>query len=209
VGPDQELAAWWAAVAALEHASVASFARVTLQLLALGAPADLVADTQRAAADEVRHAATTWSLASAYAGRTLGPGPLPLAGVGIATDARSVLRSLVDEACVGETLGAAEARAAAEACEDPALAALLGGIAEDEARHAALAWRTLKWLLSEVAPGLRGEVHDWFEAAIDRAGSMPLGGPDRAEVGILGPAARRDLHREVLARVVVPALALV
>jgi hypothetical protein len=49
-----ELAAQWAADGAAEHASIASFARATLQLMALGAPAGLLADTQRAAADEVR-----------------------------------------------------------------------------------------------------------------------------------------------------------
>ena len=36
-----------------QHASIASFARVTLQLMALGAPASLLAETQRAAMDEV------------------------------------------------------------------------------------------------------------------------------------------------------------
>jgi hypothetical protein len=48
------LAAQWATDGAAEHASIASFARVTLQLMALGAPAGLLADTQRGAADEVR-----------------------------------------------------------------------------------------------------------------------------------------------------------
>ncbi len=41
----------WLDDARLEHASIASFARFTLDLLALGAPADLVADAQRAATD--------------------------------------------------------------------------------------------------------------------------------------------------------------
>ena len=46
----------WTAVAALEHASVASFARFTLHLLVLGAPPSLVAEAQRAGLDEVEHA---------------------------------------------------------------------------------------------------------------------------------------------------------
>ncbi|MBT9554900.1 MAG: hypothetical protein IV100_02675, partial [Myxococcales bacterium] len=38
----------WLSVAALEHASVGSFARFTLQLLAVGAPPDLLLATQQA-----------------------------------------------------------------------------------------------------------------------------------------------------------------
>ncbi|PIE05451.1 MAG: Tenascin, partial [Sorangium cellulosum] len=42
----EALANRWADIAAMEHASVASFARFTLQLMALGAPADLLGETQ-------------------------------------------------------------------------------------------------------------------------------------------------------------------
>ena len=49
-----KLAECWAQDALAEHASIASFARFTLQLMAVGAPPQLLADTQRAAADEVR-----------------------------------------------------------------------------------------------------------------------------------------------------------
>ena len=141
------LAEHWRTVAALEHASVGSFARFTLQLLALGAPASLLRDTQLAAADEVRHAELAYGLASAYAGAPLGPGPLPLDGAMPALDAIAVTRTLVEEACIGETLGAAEAAETAAGCHDPAVKAVLTEIAADEARHAALAWRSLRWLL--------------------------------------------------------------
>jgi hypothetical protein len=70
------LAAHWQADAELEHASVAAFARVTLELMALGAPADLLARTAEAQADEIRHAKECFALASAYAGRAIGPGML-------------------------------------------------------------------------------------------------------------------------------------
>ncbi|MFZ5477771.1 MAG: ferritin-like domain-containing protein [Myxococcota bacterium] len=183
---DDALATHWAAAGALEHASVASFARTTLQLLALGAPPDLVLDTQRAAADEVRHARLAYGLATAYGGRPVGPGPLALADAAPALDAAGTMRALVDEACVGEVCGAAEALVAAEACDDPAVAAILREIAADEARHAALAWRTLRWLL-EAHPELRAEA----EARLRTA----MGAPGRAEV-----------HAAALAEVVGPAI---
>ena len=55
-GTQRALASAWLADALLEHASIASFAQTTLKLLALGAPSDLIADSQRAALDEVEHA---------------------------------------------------------------------------------------------------------------------------------------------------------
>ena len=53
----------WTADALLEHASVASFSRLSLALLAVGAPADLVALAHRAALDEIRHARLCFALA--------------------------------------------------------------------------------------------------------------------------------------------------
>lgn len=60
----------WTTAARAEHASVASFARFTLQLLHLGAPADLVADAQQAGLDEVRHARLCFGVAVAWLVRT-------------------------------------------------------------------------------------------------------------------------------------------
>ena len=50
------LAARWRDNGLAEHASVASFSRHSLQLMALAAPADLVEATHRAAIDEISHA---------------------------------------------------------------------------------------------------------------------------------------------------------
>ena len=51
-----------------EHASIASFARFTLQLLALGAPSGLVSRSIAAMADEVRHARFGFGLVEALSG---------------------------------------------------------------------------------------------------------------------------------------------
>ncbi|MCB9689809.1 MAG: ferritin-like domain-containing protein [Alphaproteobacteria bacterium] len=143
------LASWWATVAAMEHASVASFARASLELMALGAPPDLLRDTHLAAMDEVEHARLAYGLVERFSGAPAGPGPLSLEGVAPATDVGGIARALIREGCVGETVGAALALAQSRACEDPALAAILSRIADDEARHAELAWRTLRWLVAE------------------------------------------------------------
>ena len=202
------LAAHWATVAALEHASVGSFARFTLQLLAAGAPPELVAATQQAALDEVEHARFAYGLATAYGGAGVGPGPLPLSGAMPALDLAGVIDGLCHEACVGETLGAAEAAAAAAGCADPAVRAGLERIAADEAQHAALAWRALAWL-SASSPEASAHAARSLAAAVaahqdrlDRAGGAR--GPDLAAFGVPGPSQRVAAQRRALAGVVTP-----
>lgn len=63
------LAARWRENGRTERASVAAFARLTLDLLALGAPPTLVAAAQRDALDEVQHAEACFSIARAIDGR--------------------------------------------------------------------------------------------------------------------------------------------
>ncbi|HVY46553.1 MAG TPA: hypothetical protein VHB21_11770, partial [Minicystis sp.] len=92
------LAAAWARDGAMEHASIASFGRFALELLALGAPAELVEDAHRAAIDEARHARLCFALASGYAGERVGPGAFPFGGaVDVATDLAALARAVVRE----------------------------------------------------------------------------------------------------------------
>ena len=167
----------WAREAAFEHASIAAFARVTLDLLALGAPAELVAGAQRAALDEVEHARVAYALASALAGRAMGPGPLPVAERAAAT-LESVVREAVAEGCVGEALAAFRLRE--EAARSPAAyARTLERIAEDEERHAALAYATVAWAASvdaETTARVVGDelAHAGHEAQLDPARARVL-----------------------------------
>lgn len=200
------LARRWREIAALEHASVGSFARFTLQLLAVGAPASLLAEAQQAALDEVEHAKLAFAVASALGGAPVGPGPIAGVGEAVPTDAPSIVRALVEEACVGETLGVAEALAFAEAARDPVMAALHRRIAEDEERHAALAYRTLRWLL-ERDPGLieaaragLAESRSLLEVRIDDAVVDP-------GAGLFSSSQLAELRRTAFDDVVLPCFA--
>ena len=103
-------AALWAESAQFEHASIGSFAKFSLHLLAVRAPPELLYACHDAARDELKHAELCFGLASRYARRPLGPGPLPLpVHVLGATDLASVLRAAIEEGCVGETLASLEA----------------------------------------------------------------------------------------------------
>jgi len=54
----------WLEQGQAEHASVAAFNRASLSLMAVGAPARIIRDTQIAAVEEVRHAELSFSLAA-------------------------------------------------------------------------------------------------------------------------------------------------
>lgn len=141
------LAAHWAKLGQMEHASIAAFARFQLQLLALGAPPDLVEGCTAALADETAHTKLCFALASAYAGRTLGPGPLDVTGSLEASSLSDIVDLALLEGCFGETSAALEASEAADSAADPVVRAAYERIAEDEQRHAELAFRFVRWAL--------------------------------------------------------------
>ncbi len=118
----QAIASSWADAALDEHASVASFARFSLHLLAVAAPPDLLVAAHRAGLDEIAHARACFEIAGAYAGEALSPGPLRLSGDLLGPlDLASIAAAAVIEGCVGETVASLEAReAAATARPEPA-----------------------------------------------------------------------------------------
>lgn len=136
-------------VARLEHGSVAAFASVSLDLLSLGAPADLIEAAHVAALDEIRHARACWSLIAALTGESVGPSPMAIPARASATVEKMLIETVID-GCVGETLGsllfAEMARRA-----PPALAAIFATIADEEARHAELAFRIARFLIADDA----------------------------------------------------------
>jgi hypothetical protein len=151
------LAAHWTREAAFEHASIASFAQLTLDLLSVGAPPDLLEATQRATLDEIEHARITFALATAYAGAPVGPAALS-ALPGASRTLAAIARSTFMDACVGESVASATLADASRRASDPVLRDLLATMAEDEERHAELAWRIVAWTLrssdSQVARAL-------------------------------------------------------
>lgn len=140
-----ELAAAWAEDALMEHASVASFARFALELLGAGAPASLIEDAQRASLDEIVHARLCFGLASGFAGRDLGPSALNLRGVELERSLADLAVAVLLEGAVGETLAAALAREQLTLAGDARCREALEVIARDEAAHALLAWRFLRY----------------------------------------------------------------
>jgi hypothetical protein len=205
--PEREaIAAGWARAGLLEHASIAAFARFTLQLLSLGAPADLVRDAQAAMADEIEHARVCFAIAGAHGGRAVGPGPLDLGGALAGGSAREILVTAILEGCVGETVAALEAFELNQRAVDPAVRRALETIAADEARHAELAWRFVRWAIDR-DPSLASAAESAFGAAAAVPAETEEAGPDLSAHGLASAPQRREIARQARALVIGPCAA--
>lgn len=211
----EALASAWTEQALMEHASVAAFARFALQLMSLGAPAELLERTTRAMADETRHAQLCFSLARRYSGKDVGPGPLSMDGALDASDLTSIVLTTVHEGCIGETVAAIEAAEALAHCEDTATRGVLSQIARDEAEHAELAWRFVTWAVErwpELGAAVRAELARALEDGRRVEGTAPrsptLEPSERdaalLEHGIVSSSVRAALRLRVLSDVVLP-----
>jgi hypothetical protein len=124
------------------------------------------------------------------------------------TDRADLAEALVREGCVGETLAAIECAARAATCTIPAVREILDTIVADEARHAALAWRTLRWLLQDDPAGevrqriatVMAELRGQYEAA--EAGPTALG--DARAHGLLTNADIASSHARAWSSVIGP-----
>lgn len=208
------IAAQWRENGRTEHASVAAFARLTLDLMALGAPPELVADANRDALDEIRHAELCFGLARAIDGRSESPGAFPEAARARALSrsrtlalAQLAVDSVVDGA-LHEGVSARIIAKLARRCEAPAIQSILKEIAADEGRHARHGWDVVRWCLAEggdpVAAALEGALRGLPKQVTS---PIPLAARDGGweRWGIMGEeleaeehdATRADLERRI------------
>jgi hypothetical protein len=207
----KKLGEYWTLIGQMEHASIAAFARFSLQLLALGAPPELLVRSQTAMADETHHARLAFALASAYLERPVGPGSLDMSGALGDISVEEALRTVIMEGCVGETVAAMEAKEALTYVTDPSLRYVFGEIARDESQHALLAWRAVGWLCEAFggrALAVVGDVVDDLRAALS---TMPAGEPDAHDesllaLGFVSDKVRGELRRGATERVVLRGL---
>jgi hypothetical protein len=193
----------WARDGLAEHASVASFARFVLELLAVGAPSGLVADAQRAMADELRHTTTCFGLASAYADAPISPGRLDAASAPPRASLADIAAATVREGCIGETIAALFAAEARDSAVDPAVIASLDAIAFDEADHAALAWRAVAFFLEIGDDEVKRAVEDAFNATPEVSSDIESG-PSLRRHGILSTEERQSIARKAMTEIIAP-----
>jgi len=124
----------------------------------------------------------------------------------------NVARQLFAEACLGETVGVAQALEAGSASTDPASISVYKQIAKDELRHAQLAWQALRWLLDTATLEERSQIVAVTRKLLEAAERQSEGksprrqGLNRPEFGLLGFDAERSTCRETLREVIRPSL---
>jgi hypothetical protein len=142
------LGALFAEMAWLEAASVPAFLRLAEELKAHGAPDALIRAARRSAGDEVRHQRAMESLARHHGGSVSVAEVAPFA----ARSLEAMVMENAREGCVRETYGAVVVGWQARTAGDARVREELGRIAEDELRHAELAWAVDAWAAERLSP---------------------------------------------------------
>ncbi|CAK9042888.1 Transmembrane protein 87A [Durusdinium trenchii] len=192
VNPD--LASHFISLGLAEHASVASFARVVMELMQLAAPADLVDRTLQAGREEVRHAQVAFSLARTWSAEGYQLGPLngleyaPVSFVQLA-------RQTVFEAILGETAAFLRASLALRFATHQGVREFLLQVASDERRHAELAWATVAWAVQAKAEVVQ-EVLVALDAADEELARSKATGKGNLAYGILSSDLESAVHQE-------------
>ena len=198
VGAQSERAAAWARAGAAEHASVAAFARLALELLSHGAPSELLTGVHQAALDEIRHAELCFSLAERFGSARVRPGAFPFTGASLGSPSLAEFAAAaLREGCLGETLGAHVTEVAAALAPEPEVRRALESIAAEEATHAVLSFRIVAWALAAGGPEVRAAVLAALERPWPRLDVKELAVRSNVDVEALAAAAERGV-REVL-----------
>jgi hypothetical protein len=186
----------WLTDARLEHASVAAFARFSLELMTLGAPASLIEQAHRAALDELEHARLCFELASTRDAR-VSAGALALDGVSFRTRMTDIVRAAADECCVGESFAAAVAEEALARCVHPGARTALERIAGDEARHAELGFRFVAWAVAQFGAPARRAFNEGIARGLERLRTVHSRTTGLEAFGRLSPDAVARIARTV------------
>lgn len=155
--------AWFARAAVFERASITSFERLAFELYSFGAPDAYVRRALAGADDERRHDALMSDLAERR-GATVPPICTPTMTL---RDLRAVAVENMTEGCVRETWSALVACWQAHRCADRHAAEVFREIAEDETRHAQLAWDVAAWAALRLDELSRARVRRACDAAVD------------------------------------------
>lgn len=165
----------WSKIAVHEHASIAAFAHLSLELIRYAAPAELIATCHACMQDELRHARLAIRWASHLRGEPLAPGPVAsLASRPTSENLTQLALSNLEEGCCNETLATLIMLDRANRYADPEMQKAIRGIAIDEQRHAQFAWRLNQWFLEQepaLWPVLNERMQSMLEPTLQRQGS--------------------------------------
>lgn len=188
------LAAIWMDRARSESAVGNVFAQVADELVASGAPSELVALARSATADEARHAAVCEELARAY-GHDSAPRPerrVRLSDYDQPTVRLRAALHAVHVCCISETIATVFVEACLGACGSPMLREIHREHLADEVQHARVGWAYVATLTAEERTAIASELASVLELQLDawtaRISDLPIAGvaghgyPPRSEL---------------------------
>lgn len=182
-----------------EWASVPAFLQLADQLRLAGAPGSLVRRALVAAEDELRHAIGSARASMVYSGSEVVLGAVTPATRAPAEGAEALRRLAVEswvDGCLGEGKAAAAAAREASLSEIPEVRDLQRTIAQDEGRHAELAWDVLAWTVDAGGDDVRHAVHACRDASSLENTSGLHDGPNLARHGLLSVDAHHAIEDE-------------
>ena len=192
------LASHFLSVGLSEHASIASFSRVVLELMQFSAPAELLDRTLVAAQDEIRHAQMAFTLSSEWS-----PEPFvlrPLKGLEFNTiTLAEFANQTVTEGVEGETPAALRAALALHFVQHEGVRDYLKQVAVEERRHAELAWATLAWTClkgNQEGPAVQASAMSALDHAVLQLKACPVLKKSNLQHGILSPDLEASVCRE-------------
>jgi len=149
-GHDAEVVtAEWRRRTEAEYTSAAIAHQVTLWLIQLGAPPDLIRDGLRVVGDELDHSELSAEVADCAGGDAGAPmidsASLIVGGGG--DPATALVASILRFFCIGETVAVPLFRMLRRRCTVPVALQALDRVMRDEARHRQFGWDVLDWTL--------------------------------------------------------------
>jgi hypothetical protein len=150
------LAETWRRRAAAEYLAITTFAVLAIDLVAAGAPADVVSHCVRSQLDEIRHAELAIRMHEIYGGKRI----QPPAGMSNLPDDRKMPKlhqaaaNTLLVSCVSETYATTVLTATRDITTDPVALAVLTSIYSDEVMHARMGWSYLRYAIEKGGDGV-------------------------------------------------------
>ncbi|MGI8809964.1 MAG: ferritin-like domain-containing protein [Acidimicrobiales bacterium] len=209
----------WSRRTQAEYASAAIAHEVTLWLIQLGAPPDLIRDGLRVVGDELTHSELSAAVAGAAGGveRPVTINASDVAGFGGGASVNGLGALVLRFFCIGETVAVPLFRMLRSGCTVPVARQALDRVLRDEAAHRQFGWDVLDWLLTTSGEPVRLHLEPLLAPALDdvtRAyASSPTGHgsdalePDVAKWGLAPPSAYAATVLEAVRRELLPRFA--
>jgi hypothetical protein len=207
------LAETWSRRSAAEYLAVSTFAVLAIDLVAAGAPADVLSLCMRAGIDEVRHAELCLRMIEIYGGKRVMPPP----GMSSLPDdperpkLHQALANTMLVSCVSETYATTVLTATRDLTTDPVAHAVLTSIYSDEVMHARLGWSYLRYGIERGGAGAIEAAAAMVPVALRGVANVvererPVGEVTEAVRGhgLMTPAEERVIYSSCVREVLVP-----